>query len=269
MERSIDLLTRPLPPYDVRLRYGSLPSQFADLRLPAGDGPWPVVVGIHGGWWRAEHDLGTHSHLAAALRASGLATWNIEYRRVGEDGGGCPGTLEDVGAAVDFLREIAPKYRLDLTRVVTVGFSAGGHLAVWVAARHRLAPGHPLRGEAPLPLKGAVSLAGALDLERCAELQLSQGAVDAFLGGPAADRQELVAIASPTAMLPIGVPQAVIHGTADTSVPFEISVRHHAAAVARGDACDLRLLPEVEHFELIDPLSSAWPAIERIVLAMC
>lgn len=264
MERSIDLLTRPLPPYDARWRYGAAASQFADLRLPAGRGPHPVVVGLHGGWWRAAHDLGTHAHLAAALCAAGVATWNVEYRRVGEPGGGWPGTAQDVGAAIDFLREVAPRHGLDLDRVVTVGFSAGGHLALWAAARHRLPAGHPLRGVAPLRLKGAVSLAGAVDLERCAALGLSQGAVQAFLGEAAGD--DVIASASPTAMLPLGVPQVLIHGTADTSVPAEVSVRHHAAAVARGDACTLRLLQDVEHFELIDPLSRAWPEVLRQVL---
>jgi len=267
MERSIDLLTRPHPPFDRRLRYGLLPSQFGDLRLPQGDGPFPVVVGIHGGWWRVAHGLETHAHLCAALTAAGFATWNIEYRRIGEEGGGWPGTFEDVGSAVDFLAEIAPAYRLDLSRVVTVGFSAGGHFALWVAARHRFAFGHPLWAKGPLSIKGAVSLAGAADLIRCADLQLSQGIVKIFLGGDPTQVPERYASGSPTELLPLGVPQTLIHGTGDTSVPHEISEHHHAAAVARGDVCELLLLPGVQHFELIDPLAATWQVVHRVILA--
>lgn len=268
MERSMDLLTRALPAYDKRLRYGLAPSQFADLRLPAGAGPHPVVVGLHGGWWRAVHDLGTHAHLSDALRHMGCATWNVEYRRVGEAGGGWPGTLEDVGAAVDHLREIAPAYHLDLSRVVTVGFSAGGLLALWAAARCRFACAQSLKGADPLPVQGAVSLAGAVDLLRCAELQLSDGAVDAFLGLRAVDHPDVIALASPCAWLPLGVPHVLIHGTADASVPCEISERYHAQALNHGDACRLRVLPGVEHFELIDPLSRAWVDVTHEVLSL-
>lgn len=267
MERSIDLLTRPHPPFDERLRYGTSASQFGDLRLPQGAGPFPVVVGIHGGWWRVAHGLDTHSHLCAALTATGFATWNIEYRRIGEEGGGWPGTFEDVGSAVDFLYQIAPTYRLDLSRVVAVGFSAGGHLALWVAARHRFAFGHPLWTSAPLRLKGAVSLAGAVDLVRCADLQLSQGIVEIFLGGSPAQVPQRYASASPIELIPLGVPHTLIHGTDDTSVPHEISERHYAAAKAQGDVCELLLLQGVQHFELLDPLAATWEVVHRAILA--
>lgn len=266
MERSIDLLSRPHPAFDKRLHYGTFPSQFGDLRLPRGAGPFPVVVGIHGGWWRAAHGLETQAHLCAALTAAGVATWNIEYRRIGEDGGGWPGTFQDVGSAVDFLRDIAPVHRLDLSRVVPVGFSAGGHLALWVGARHRFAFGHPLWSDTPLPLKGAVSLAGAADLLRCAQLQLSESVVEIFLGGSPTQVPERYADGSPTELLPLGVPQTLIHGTDDTSVPHEISERHHAAAIARGDVCQLLLLPGAQHFELIDPLASVWDVVHRAIL---
>lgn len=268
MEKSIDLLTRPHPAFDARLYYGASASQFGDLRLPEGAGPFPVVVGIHGGWWRAAHSLETQAHLCAALTAAGYVTWNIEYRRIGEeDGGGWPATFEDVGSAVDFLSEIAPVYQLDLSRVVTVGFSAGGHLALWVAARHRLSVYHPLWTETPLRPKGAISLAGAVDLVRCAELQLSDGIVEDFLGGDHAQLPERYASGSPAELLPLGVPQTLIHGADDTSVPHEISRRYHAKAVALGDICDLLSLSGVQHFELIDPLSPAWKIVHGAILA--
>ncbi len=268
MERSIDLLSRPQPGFDRRLAYGVGESQFGHLRLPRGSGPFPVVVGIHGGWWRAAHGLETHAHLCAALTAAGFATWNIEYRKIGEEGGGWPGTFVDVGSAIDFLSNIAHGHRLDLSRVITVGFSAGGHLALWAAARHRFAAGHPLATQELLRIKGAVSLAGAADLIRCAELQLSQGIVETFLGGSPVQVPERYASGSPTELLPFEVPQTLIHGTDDTSVPFEISVRHHAAAIARGDSCDLVLLPGVEHFELIDPLAVPWETVLRAITGM-
>jgi acetyl esterase/lipase len=141
------------------------------------------VVGFHGGWWRAPYDLEPHGALCEALAADGFATWNVEYRRVGEEGGGWPGTFEDAGRAVDFLTELAPAHDLDLSRVVTVGFSAGGHLALWVAGRHRLAPGHPLQPRTPVAIRGAISLAGAVYLVHCAKLGLGGRAAEALQGG--------------------------------------------------------------------------------------
>ena len=226
-----------------------------------------MAVGIHGGWWRAAHGLETHAHLCAALVESGVATWNIEYRRLGEDGGGWPGTLVDVGKALDFLHTLASMYPFDLSRVVTVGFSAGGHLALWAAARQRVEAMSPLGAENPFPIKAAISLAGASDLVRCAELGLSGNVVESFLGGSPTLVPDRYAMASPTALLPLGTKQILIHGTSDSSVPCEISQRHYAEAVSRGDKCDLLLLPGVEHLELIDPLASCWRAVHDTILA--
>lgn len=266
MERSIDLLSRQPPAYDKRIHYGSFASQFGDLRLPTGKGPFPVVVGIHGGWWRAAHGLETQAHLCAALTAEGYATWNIEYRRIGEKGGGWPGTLFDVGSAVDWLYELKRTFPLDLSRTSAVGFSAGGHLALWAAARHKLPTGHPLNSERPFPLRGVVALAGAADLAFCAELQLSQGIVETFLGGTPAQFPDRYAACSPSELLPLAVPQTLIHGLDDSSVPHEVSRRYHAKAVACGDDCQLVLLPHIQHFELIDPLSDAWSIVRSCIM---
>ena len=143
-----DVLALPRPEAQHRIAYGPGPQQFGELRLPDGAGPHPVVIVVHGGCWLAEYDLGYMSSLAAALTADGVATWSIEYRRVGDDGGGWPGTFDDVGAAADHLREIAAEHELDLERVVAVGHSAGGHLALWLAARHGLSVDGGLRGAA-------------------------------------------------------------------------------------------------------------------------
>jgi acetyl esterase/lipase len=264
---SRDILDLPPPPADARLPYGPDPLQFGDLRLPSGPGPHPVVVVIHGGFWRARYDLEHAGHLCAALTARGLATWSLEYRRIGNSGGGWPGTFQDVALGLDYLRELAPAYDLDLERVVALGHSAGGHLALWLAGRHRVPADDSLRrasgtaSRVPTRLRGAVSLAGVADLRRAWELRLSDNVVETFVGGSPERVPERYAGASPIELLPLGVPQALIHGTADESVPYEISQVYHEAAVARGDEATLVTLPGAGHFEVIDPRSEEWPLV--------
>jgi acetyl esterase/lipase len=156
-----DVVALPRPEADHRLSYGDDPLQFGELRLPEGEGPFPVVIVIHGGCWLSAYDLGYMSALADALTVAGVATWSIEYRRVGDEGGGWPGTFQDVADAADHLFEIASEYDLDLDRVAAVGHSAGGHLALWLAGRKWLDGEDPLRGEGPLALNGVVALAGS------------------------------------------------------------------------------------------------------------
>ncbi len=256
------------PPTDLRLSYGGGQYHFGDLRLPAGPGPYPVVIGVHGGFWRARYDLGYYGHLCAALATCGVATWNIEYRRVGHEGGGWPGTLEDVALATDYLRTLAPTYNLDLNRVVTLGHSAGGHLALWLAARARIPADSPLHSAAPLPLRAAVSLAGVCDLQRGWELKLGTTAVPDFVGGSPAQVPERYASASPAALLPLGIPQVLIHGSDDESVPLIVSRDYHAAATALGDDVTLLALPNTGHFEVVDPRSHVWPQVQDVVLAL-
>ncbi|HKS73566.1 MAG TPA: alpha/beta hydrolase, partial [Terriglobales bacterium] len=162
------ILSLPPPPADVRLAYGSDHNQFGDLRYPKSGGPFAVVMMIHGGFWRAKYDLAHAGHLCAALTAKGLATWNIEYRRAGNPGGGWPGTFQDIGTAFRFIPQIAKKYNLDSSRVVVMGHSAGGQLAVCLAA-HEAA------------VKHVVSLAGVLDLQAAYDQHLSNDAVVEFL----------------------------------------------------------------------------------------
>jgi acetyl esterase/lipase len=265
---SRDILDLPAPSADARLAYGPEPLQFGELRLPTGASPHPVLVVIHGGFWRARYGLDHIGHLCAALTAAGLATWNVEYRRVGDPGGGWPGTFHDVAAAAEHVRALAPAYGLDLGRVVALGHSAGGHLALWLAGRHRIAPSDPLAAAAPLPLRGAVSLGGVVDLRRAWERRLGNGAVDDLLGGPPDQVAERYAAADPAALLPLGVRQVLVHGTADANVPFALSEGYAAAAVARGDAARLVPLPGAGHFEVIDPRSREWPAVEEAVLEL-
>jgi len=250
---SRDILFAPTPPPDARIAYGDEPQQFGDLRLPIGQGPHPVVMAIHGGFWRVGFDLVYMGHLCEALRAAGVATWNVEYRRVGEPGGAWPGTFEDVARAADHLRALAPRHNLDLTRVVTMGHSAGGHLALWLAARPLIPVDSPLYTPAPLPVKAAVSLAGVVDLREAYRRELGDGAVRELLGGGPDDDPARYAAASPAALLPLGVPQALVHGTADDRVPYALSRDYHALATARGDDVRLVTLSNADHFTLVTP----------------
>jgi acetyl esterase/lipase len=256
-----DIMELPAPPADERIPYGPDTLQFGDLRRPSGPGPYPVAVAVHGGFWRARTPLDYLGHLCEALRAAGLATWSLEYRRIGHPGGGWPGTLLDVGRGLDHLRELAPRYNLDLSRVLTIGHSAGGHLALWLAGRHRIPSGDPAFTADPLPVQAAVSLAGVVDLHLCAELHLSSDIVLEFLGGRPDQVPERYATASPASLLPLGVRQVLIHGTADVNVPVVLSEMYHASALAKGDDVSLITLPDSDHFVVVDPRSAEWPTV--------
>jgi acetyl esterase/lipase len=236
-------------------RYGADPSQVGELSLPEGDGPVPVVVVLHGGFWRDRYDRHLMDDLCTDLTARGLAAWNLEYRRLGS-GGGWPATFEDVAAGIDHLADVeAP---LDLDRVSAVGHSAGGHLALWAAARHRLPAGQPGAGPR-VRVRRTVAQAGVSDVAAASRLGLSDRVADQLLGAPAREVPELVALSSPRALLPLGVPQLLIHGTADDTVPATMSRDYAGAAWAAGDdRVALVVLPEQGHYEHIDPAEQAW-----------
>jgi len=259
----------------IRLAYGPEALQFGDLRLPSGAGPHPTVVLIHGGYWRAHYGLKLMTGLAKDLAARGYAAWNIEYRRVGNPGGGWPGTFLDVARAIDYLRVIAPAYALDLQQVLPIGHSAGGHLAFWLAGRPRIPAGDTLAGtsikagytgDGPLVPVGAISLAGVVDLVMAWQLHLSMDAVVGLLGGTPREVPGRYATTSPAALLPLGVPQVLFHGTADVDVPIEVSRAYTKAAQAANDLVTYIELPGVDHFDVINPRSGAWErTIEAVV----
>lgn len=250
----MDILQLSAPPADARLAYGSNELQFGDLRLPKGEGRHPVVIVIHGGFWRAAYSLDHIGHLCAALSTAGLATWNLEYRRIGNDGGSWPGTFEDALRGAGYVATLAKKYPVDAEKTIAVGHSAGGHLALLLAARQRV--------------RGVVSLAGVADLRRAWELGLSNNAVASFLGGSPKEVPDRYREASPLELLPLGVPQRLVHGAKDDVVPYEISASYAKAAKAAGDDVDLVTLPEAGHFELIDPRSAEWPHIQQTILSL-
>jgi len=231
----------------MRHRYGSHFHQFGDLLVPDGDGPFPVAVLVHGGFWREQHTLELADDLARDVVRRGIAAWNIEFRRVGEvSGGGWPVTAEDVAAGIDHLAALdAP---VDRDRVVAVGHSAGGQLALWAAARR----------EPRVRLAGVVAQAGVLDLREADRLELGEGATARFMGGHADEVPDAYADASPIERVPAGVPVLVVHGEADQRVPVEMASAYADAARAAGDEVDLVLRPGDDHFVHLDPASGAW-----------
>lgn len=257
-------------PTATRLAYGLETLQFGELHLPTSEEAHPVVILIHGGFWRNPYTYTLMTSMAEDLAQRGIAAWNIEYRRVGDKGGGWPGTLLDVALAADYLRTIAARYNLDLNRVVTIGHSAGGQLALWLAARRKIAQDSPLvvanaPDSPPLPLRGAISLAGVNDLERSWQLNLGSGAATELLGGSFTSVSERYAAASPAAMVPLSIPQVLIHGTEDNNVPYTISESYLAEAQAAGDEIQLITLKGEDHFVLINIQSAAW---EKTVQAL-
>ncbi|WP_408011107.1 alpha/beta hydrolase family protein [Pseudalkalibacillus sp. A8] len=253
-----------------RIPYGENENQFGDLRLPKGDGPFPVAIVIHGGFWREKFELEHMNKFVEALTAKGIATWNIEYCRVGQEGGGWPGTFLDSAKATDFVRTLAKSYPLDVNRVVTIGHSAGGHLALWLAARHKLPPNSTLQtSKHPLHLKGVISLAGVSDLALMHDIHQWKetifGIIDNptrdLMGGLPKDLQSRYEEGSPMALLPIGVPLVLIHGSLDVNVPIGISEHFEKVAKSAGDTVSFIPIPAAEHFKLIVPDSEVWPVI--------
>lgn len=256
----------PVPATIVRtMRYGSDPSQFARLHLPRYGSNLPVVVVVHGGFWRQRYDVSLADPLADDLAARGYVGVAVEYRRVGDGGtGGWPQTLMDLATAVDDLQaagQYLARGRLDLGRVAAVGHSAGGHLVGWLAHRGALrdsTPGRTEPGDGHQRLAGVVSQAGVLDLVAASDERLGNGAVVDLMEGSAGSLPQRYQHASPLAHVGDGARVICVHGDADDTVPLSQSERYVEAATAAGDPAELVTLPGVGHFELIDPSHEAW-----------
>jgi acetyl esterase/lipase len=247
-----------------RHEYGRGRGRFGELWPPASPEatPWPVVVLLHGGMWRASRTLESMRPLAIDLAGRDLAVWNLEFRRVGQYGGGWPGTMRDVGLGIDHLAALAERFPLDLERVVVIGHAAGGQLALWAAGRARL-PARAPGGRPKVRPRQVVSLAGICDLAAAADDGLGDGAARAFMRATPAAEPERYRLASPMALLPTGVPTVLVHGDADASVPVAHSRAYAAAAAAAGDPVDLVELPGADHAAPADPGSPAWYEVLR------
>lgn len=270
--------TRP----DHEIAYGGDALQYGELWLPAkSPNPSPVVVLIHGGCWRA--DLPGPElvrFLADDLRKKGVAVWSLTYRRVGHAGGGYPGTFTDIARGVDHLHTLREKYSLDLSRMVVTGHSAGGHLALWVAARSRIPAGSALRVDAastPIAFKAVVGIAAIPDLAyfaRAGAHACGEKTVDQLVDS--ANRKTSAALAnapfrdtSPSELLPLGVKQILIHGVFDGIVPPSIGWRYQTMAKDKGENIELVTLDNAGHFELIAPWTPAGKVVvTRIVEAL-
>jgi acetyl esterase/lipase len=259
-----DLLARDRAAPTKVIAYGTAPHQYAELWLPNGAGPHRTLVVIHGGCWRSDlPGPELMAYMSEDLRKHGYAVWSIDYRRIGDDGGGYPGTFLDTALAIDKLRNIAPTFKLDLRKLVTIGHSAGGHLATWSAARRNLPKTSPLRKDSPLPLTGVVSLAGISDLkdyrERGPDACGGPATIDALIGAKTRPGVDPYSDTSPVELLPIGARQVIVAGAQDKIVPLPLVHSYGNKASAIGDV-EIGL-PFAGHFELIDPASKEWPEI--------
>jgi acetyl esterase/lipase len=273
----MDVLSTIPPPADHRIHYGLGEYQFGDLRLPvtATKKPTPLVVFVHGGWWKSEYDLTHAGHLCAGLKAAGVATWSIEYSRVGSTGGGWPTTFRDVALGCDYVATLSKTYPLDLSRVVAMGHSAGGHLAFWLGGRHHIPESSPIYLPQPkVALHGLIALAGAIDLRLTCDLSgyltfaHDKHEVYNLMGGRPSEFEDRYRAGNPGDLLPLGIPQVLIQGADDDQIPAELPGRWADMAHRQGDSVTVKILPAADHFDVIDPQSKAWPIVQDTVLKM-
>jgi acetyl esterase/lipase len=255
-------LSGPAP--SASFAYGSAPSQFAELFLPRGAGPFPVAVLVHGGCWTKEYGGITQMrNVAGALAARGIAAWSVEYRRVDEAGGGYPGTYQDMNAALAMLAQQARRYPLDLNRLVAVGHSAGGQLVQWMAGRARIPATSPLYVPDPLPVKNVVSLGGLADLRR--EQAVIKSSCDREIGqltgAPGEHRQDVFSDTNAGDLLPNGSRTTLVTGALDVFSPPRVARDYAARARAAGDAAKVVILPGASHYDEVAARSASWPLV--------
>ncbi|WP_332878792.1 alpha/beta hydrolase family protein [Massilia sp. S19_KUP03_FR1] len=248
--------------------YGPAPSQYAELFVPSGPGPFPVAVLVHGGCWTKQYGGITQlRNMAGALRARGIAVWNVEYRRVDEAGGGYPGTYQDINAALDLLAARAPASKLDLQRIVAVGHSAGGQLVQWIAGRNRIAASSPLYQAQPLPIRSVVSLGGLADLR--SEQALIKSSCERDLvdltGVPSATRPDVFSDTNAAELMPNGSHTLLVTGELDTVSPPRVAHDYAARARKAGDRAEVVILPGASHYDEVAATSAAWPTVLEVI----
>lgn len=247
--------------------YGADSLQFGELRLPSGSGPFPVAVVIHGGCWTKGYaTLRNTAALASALTERGIATWNIEYRQVGDPGGGWPGTFQDWGAGFDHLRELAKTQPIDTSRAFVLGHSAGAHASLFVAARPKLAASSPIRGGDPLPAAAAIAIDGPGDIVsivgRDARI-CGRPVIVPLMGGAPDSLPGRYRDASPFELLPIGVPQYLV---ASAVLTVDEANQYRDRATAVGDVLEILAPANGGHFDIIAPGSAVWPSVEAFIV---
>lgn len=268
-----DLLERPRPEPSATISYGDKPMQRVDLWLPAGAGPHPTVLMVHGGCWQSDvADRRIMNWIADDLRRRGIAVWNIDYRGIDREGGGYPGTFADAAAAADALRLHASRYNLDIEPLVAAGHSAGGHLALWLAARRseKARPSNPLiprrspiLSADPLKIDAVVSLGGLPDLELAATPPGSgcgTEVIERLVGPPTLSVRNVYADTSVPRLAPIGVRQVLINGLQDRIIPTSYAEDYASKMRAAGDDVRVRMIDDTGHVELIAPETAAWAA---------
>jgi acetyl esterase/lipase len=252
------VLDRPAPPPDLTVPYGPRPEQVIDLRLPPFTVKPPLIVLVHGGFWRPTYDRHHLGPMASALAAAGYMVAVPEYRRAGMAEEGWTGPFNDIASALDQVAAIAGQHGADTSQVTWAGHSAGGHLVLWAAARPGLPAGSPWRGSVgPSPATHVVSLAGCSSLRLCAEWNLGAGAVRLLMGGGPDDVPERYAVADPAALPAPAIPVTLVHGVDDDTVPLRMSQVFSAGRLVE--------IPGAGHFDLIDPQSAAWPRVVSVL----
>jgi len=271
------LVAENLPPGE-RISYGNQPEQFGELSLPSGGTNFPVAIVLHGGCWEARmsgappeaNSLEIMRPLSAALVAQGIATWNIEYRRLGDRGGGWPRSYQDVAAAADSLAAIAAKKHLDLKHVIIIGHSSGGQLALWLAGRGNLPPSSPLYKPKPLPVVGVLDIDGPPDIGYFAALSrqvCGPNAIQRFMGGTIEEVPSHYADGSAEGLLPLGVPQQLLYSGKMELLPrdqakwADLFSSYADAATKSGDRVQSARMDKAGHFDGIDPGSKSWPTV--------
>ena len=270
--RAGDVDTMPVREPGVRIAYGTDSLQYGDLRLPRGRGPFAVAIILHGGCWYSPYAaVRNTAPLAQAITDGGVATWNVEYRRYDQPGGGWPGTFRDAADAADYVRTLAKRYPLDTARIVVAGHSAGAHLALWLASRHALSATSELAGGRPLALRGVVSIGGIGDLREFYTREkrtCGNPAVESLLGGVPDSVPLRVREASPVERLPLRVPSVHIAGERDFIAPRAVIESFALRARAAGDSIVVVSIPGEGHFEAIVPIRDAGRAVVAAVLRL-
>ena len=254
---------------DTIVQYGEDELQFAELRLPKCEGPFPVIIIVHGGCWYSPYaDLKNTSAIADALRDEGYATYNVEYRRFDNKGGGWPNTILDVGKAADYLKVIAPKFNLDLNKVISYGHSAGGHLAFWLGTRNQRIVGDDLYLENPLSIKGILGVGSINDLVEFEKIDTStcgEVVVVKLMGGKVDAQPKRYQEASPIMNLPLGIPQILITGESDKIVPSYLGEAYTKAAKTSGDKVQHIIVSNAAHHEYNAPSKPPYKHIVQSV----